>query len=341
MKKTIALLLTMVLMMCSLGTVVFATSAPVITDAYIGGFPVVGYALHVVVDGTYNGVAFKPAEVTATYQWEYADSLDSDTWTAATANQYINRACDIKSNMVGKYVRCTITPIAGGVSGTPVTVVFPTKVMANSAEIWDSKTVKTITFDSAADLDQITKYTECQTTYDAERKAMKIAGWPLTSGVIKTNQVGFSVPNVVVKSDTVTVVSYSHSVDQGQIQDMQTGVESGAYGATAGNIMSDPIRGGFYSLFTAKPSSATTSTAINTYEVALKSANSNKALAKPESIITSNELMKENVAWSYWTHPHMQASAGGATVTGDTTAILQLYKKPFPILLPSRKMAKR
>ncbi|MBE7042521.1 MAG: hypothetical protein E7399_03390 [Ruminococcaceae bacterium] len=95
MKKSIALLLTMVLMVCSLGTVVLAADAPVITDAYIGGFPVVDSYLHAVVDGTYGGVAFEAAKkssseyaVTATYDWEYGEG---DTWTKATPRENVNR----------------------------------------------------------------------------------------------------------------------------------------------------------------------------------------------------------------------------------------------------------
>lgn len=59
MKRYVSLFMTLLMVLCTLGSVVvFADEAPVITDGYMGGIPAAGQYLHVVVDGTYQGKTF-------------------------------------------------------------------------------------------------------------------------------------------------------------------------------------------------------------------------------------------------------------------------------------------
>lgn len=225
MKKTIALLLTMVLMMCSLGTVVFAASAPVITDAYIGGFPVVDSYLHAVVDGTYDGVAFENAKkstseyaVTATYEWEYGEG---DTWTKATPRENVNRILKVTGDMVGKYVRCTITPTDGTTQGQPYVAVFPTKIRTAANAGWQETVIDYVTFDSDVVAAKFIKGgaapADMTLTWDENKKAMKMAGWTLAEdGTFKlSGKYAWSYLNLPVHHETELFITFDHYVTAG------------------------------------------------------------------------------------------------------------------------------
>lgn len=154
LRRNVSLCLVLILVLCTLGSVaVFAEDAPVITGGYMGGIPGVGQYLHVVVDGTYQENSFENAltsagayAVTADYSWEYGEG---DSWTVVTPVDAAKRLCKVTADMVGKYVRCTVTPKAGDVTGASYTVQFPGK-MKTAADLNLQTTVqKKITFDSA------------------------------------------------------------------------------------------------------------------------------------------------------------------------------------------------
>lgn len=183
MKKTMALLLAMMLVLSCLGTVVLAADAPVITGGYIGGNPVVGEYVYAIVDGTYGGVAFEQAKtgsaysVTASYAWEYGEG---ENWTAITNNGFpgTTRVCKVTNDMVGKYIRCIVTPTDGTTQGAAKTFVFPTKVMVAADAKWKETTLFLEEFSGAnGSVPNSISYGSDKADFGIENGAWKMSNW--------------------------------------------------------------------------------------------------------------------------------------------------------------------
>lgn len=341
MKKTTSLLLALLLVLCTVCSVtVMAEEAPVITDAYIGGFPVIGEYLHVVVDGTYNGAAFEESldtsgnyAVSATYQWQYGEG---ETWTDVTSLTQANRICAVSSSMADKYVRCIVTPKVGDVTGAPVTVTFPTKISATGN--WVETVQREITFDSESDLDLFQQRASCTLSYDAEKKAMKISDWPLSGDVINNDNVGWTVKfPITARTDSVLTFQFDHYTDQGKVNYMQMGVEGSGLLFTSKTVIADPVRGGFYANPNVASTSATARISLNIYELTNNTWHTGtKILNKnnPSAIMTSAMLLEKGTTQNVWFHPHKDSAVKGAQVVDGATAIycdnVKVIEKTIP-----------
>lgn len=317
-----AVFLAAILVLGSLGTVVFATDAPVITDAYIAGFPVPGKYLHVIADGTYDGQPLsKTSSVTATYSWEYGSG---DSWTAVNA-QGMNRFMQVTSDMIGKTVRCTITPTDGTTSGTPVVVTFPTAVVADANAPWQTM-IKVYAFDNEAQMTAsgITARSKNTMQWDSETKSLKFTGWPTTTNdssqvLIQDSAVGFDVGGTPVSSDRIVSLSYKVKTDQGTISAMQTAFET-SDGITEKSFIgsaAQAIRGGFYGNPSFEATQKTITQSVEAYEVAPRSA---QTRMKNAAAIMTPDLLTDSATMNYWLHPHMDSSYKGALLTDNPTA---------------------
>ncbi len=344
MKRYVSLFMTLLMVLCTLGSVVvFADEAPVITDGYMGGIPAAGQYLHVVVDGTYQGKTFENAltsegayAVTADYQWQYGDG---ESWTDATPVPQATRVCEIKNEMVDKYVRCIVTPKVGDASGEPYTVQFPGKMQQNIT--WKDTVLHNYSFDDASEASVLRDYGANCLSYDAEQKAMKLSGWPVTSengeDRIKEIKVGwkFNVP-VTVRTDSQILIRYSFYTDQGTISGWQTGAEGGGLFFTTKDVPTDPVRGGFYGAPTTTTTKQQQQVSFTSYEVVTSAWNSGKKLINkenPSGVMTSAMIADAEQTSNIWFHPHIHGG-NGALIQDGATAVytddVQVILKTVP-----------
>lgn len=344
MKRYVSLFVTLLMVLCTLGSVVvFADEAPVITDGYMGGIPAVGQYLHVAVDGTYQGKTFENAltsegayAVTADYQWQYGEG---ESWTDATPVSQATRVCEIKNEMVDKYVRCIVTPKVGAAAGESYTVQFPGKMQQNIT--WKDTVLHNYAFDDASEASVLKDYGANCLSYDAEQKAMKLSGWPVTSengeDRIKDIKVGwkFNVP-VTVRTDSQILIRYSFYTDQGTISGWQTGAEGGGLFFTTKEVPFDPVRGGFYGNPTVTATKKQEEVSFTSYEVVTSAWNSGKKLidkTNPSGVMTSAMIADAGQTSNIWFHPHIHGG-NGALIQDGATAVytddVQVILKTVP-----------
>lgn len=324
LKRTMAILLAAMLVLGSLGTVVFAAEAPVITDAYIAGFPVPGKYLHVIADGTYDGQSLsKTTAVTATYSWEYGFG---DSWTAVNA-QAMNRFVLVTSDMIGQTVRCTVTPTDGTNSGTPVVVTFPTPVVADASAPW--KTVTTsYSFDQEADVQAsgIVARNNNTMQWDEATRSVKFTGWSTMTDsdtdtvYMSSGSAGFNVNDIAIAPDRIVSLSYKANTDQGTIESAQTAFEIQNAGITEKAYISNiqqAIRWGYYTNPSYTSTTSNVSTTVESYELASRT---HQARMQVAGAIMTPDLMMDSGAIQYWMHPHISNGKSTTTLIDNPTA---------------------
>lgn len=328
MRRNVSLCLVLMLVLCTLGSVaVFAEDVPVITGGYMGGIPGVGQYLHVVVDGTYQGNSFENAltsagayAVTADYSWEYGEG---GSWTAAAPVDAGKRLCKVTADMVGKYVRCTVTPKAGDVTGASYTVQFPGKMV--SSVTWTDAVRYHVTFDDASEASFLKDLGAGCLNYDADKKAMKLSEFPITEKdgkqQIISSKVGwvFNAP-ITVRTDSQILIRFDLSTDQGKITKLQAGLEGSGINFSDRLAMHDPVRGGIYIYPSADTTLAQKEMTLNPYEVVTSAWKSKFGSDNINAVMTSAMLSEYGQTSNIWLHPHM-SGGNGAYVENNASAL--------------------
>lgn len=344
MKRNASLLLALLMVLCTMGGVtVMAEGTPVITDAYIGGFPVVGEFLHAVVDGTYDGVAFektaydsasKTYAVTADYQWAYGPDPDGaeDTWTKVS-NGYNNalRVCKVTSAMAGNYVRCTITPKAGGASGEPTVVVFPNVIKTAEEANWKE------IVQYHKDFSDGSEGIKSSMTTTVENGALKISNWAANSkfnaetGKMEGSAVVWEIDRKTTwKPDTKIKIQWDSWSDQGTVSSLQSCIENFSEQATTDTGTG---RGGEYGTVEVDSTKKTTNLTRRVYEIRSSSYQAPSA----DGIFTS-AMMLESSGRRTWIQTRNEKdstfSGGVSAVYVDDIKILE-YTIPYKMTVTS------
>ncbi|MBE7042522.1 MAG: hypothetical protein E7399_03395 [Ruminococcaceae bacterium] len=209
--------------------------------------------------------------------------------------------------MVGKYVRCTITPTDGTTQGQPYVAVFPTKIRTAANAGWQETVIDYVTFDSDVVAAKFGKGgaapADMTLTWDENKKAMKMTGWTLAEdGTFNlSGKYSWNYRNLPVHHETELFITFDHYITAGTVSsNMQSGMEG--LRNTTPNELHEPIRAGFYDYGKPETSVKQFKSSRNWIEQANSSCIAT-ALRTPGSILTES-MLQDEIITTFWYHSH-------------------------------------